>query len=171
VTHISRLPLSELALLRPSFLLSNLTTIPTLPSPSSPTMPIATSPPLTDIAPGDMTGDQLALASSEAVFAQTRYGNITGGRVRNGCQVFLSEHGQSALRARLTVAQTSPTVRTCFDGWTQRLWQTTIVILIRSILWTVSTAPSPVGRTHCKVCTVTPATLSLRTVNFHADPP
>ncbi|GFZ43710.1 hypothetical protein JCM24511_01430 [Saitozyma sp. JCM 24511] len=62
-------------------------------------MPIATNPPSTDIAPGDMTGDQLALASSEKVFAQTRYGKITGGRVRNGCQVFLNvPYGQDVPR-------------------------------------------------------------------------
>jgi hypothetical protein len=116
-------------------------------------MPIATDPPSTEIAQGDMTGDQLALASSEKVFAQTRHGKMAGGRVRNGCQVFLSEHGQSDLRAGLTEVQTSPTARTYLDGRTPRLWPTTIVMLKRSLLWTVSIAPSPIGRTHCKVCT------------------
>ena len=38
----------------------------------------------------DMTAEQLALPSSERVTARTRHGAVTGGRVRNGAQVFLS---------------------------------------------------------------------------------
>lgn len=38
----------------------------------------------------DMTGEQLVLPSSERVRAHTQYGPVVGGRVKNGCQVFLS---------------------------------------------------------------------------------
>lgn len=54
-------------------------------------MPIANLPPTTDIGPNDMTGDQLALPTSERVSTITKHGEITGGRVKNGCQVFLSK--------------------------------------------------------------------------------
>ncbi|OXC65569.1 hypothetical protein AYX13_05414 [Cryptococcus neoformans] len=53
-------------------------------------MPIANFPPMTDIGPNDMTGDQLALPTSERVSTITKHGKITGGRVKNGCQVFLN---------------------------------------------------------------------------------
>ena len=53
-------------------------------------MPIAT-PTQTSIGPFDMTGDQLAESSSERVRVQTKLGEVVGGRVRNGAQVFLSE--------------------------------------------------------------------------------
>lgn len=43
-----------------------------------------------DILPSDMTAEQLALPGSQRVTATTRYGKIVGGRVKNGCQVFLS---------------------------------------------------------------------------------
>ena len=44
-----------------------------------------------DILHSDMTAEQLALPGSQRVKATTRYGKIVGGRVRNGCQVFLSD--------------------------------------------------------------------------------
>ncbi|WWC90315.1 uncharacterized protein L201_005248 [Kwoniella dendrophila CBS 6074] len=53
-------------------------------------MPSAEQPPSTDISPNDMTGDQLALPSSERITMETRFGQITGGRTKNGCQVFLN---------------------------------------------------------------------------------
>lgn len=45
----------------------------------------------TPIGPFDMTGDQLADASSERVTVTTKLGKVVGGRVKNGAQVFLSE--------------------------------------------------------------------------------
>ncbi|WVQ79768.1 hypothetical protein IAT38_001868 [Cryptococcus sp. DSM 104549] len=53
-------------------------------------MPAADLPPVTDISPNDMTGDQLALPTSEKVGTLTKHGKVTGGRVRNGAQVFLN---------------------------------------------------------------------------------
>ncbi|KAK8854472.1 hypothetical protein IAR55_003210 [Kwoniella newhampshirensis] len=53
-------------------------------------MPTADQPPTTAIAFDDMTGDQLALPSSEKVETLTKHGKVTGGRVKNGCQVFLN---------------------------------------------------------------------------------
>ncbi|KAK4689641.1 hypothetical protein P7C73_g460, partial [Tremellales sp. Uapishka_1] len=53
-------------------------------------MPIAVDTLSTDIGPGEMTGEQLALPTSGRVTAHTRYGDIKGGRVKNGCQVFLN---------------------------------------------------------------------------------
>ncbi|WVW85202.1 hypothetical protein I302_107240 [Kwoniella bestiolae CBS 10118] len=53
-------------------------------------MPSADLPPATSIAHDDMTGDQLALPTSERVSTQTRYGSVEGGRTKNGCQVFLN---------------------------------------------------------------------------------
>ncbi|WWC71196.1 uncharacterized protein I206_105149 [Kwoniella pini CBS 10737] len=53
-------------------------------------MPSANQPPTTDILPNDMTGDQLALPTSERVTTETRFGQVTGGRTKNGCQVFLN---------------------------------------------------------------------------------
>jgi hypothetical protein len=47
--------------------------------------------PYTIIRPTDMTGDQLALSNSQRVTATTKHGKVVGGRVKNGCQVFLSE--------------------------------------------------------------------------------
>jgi hypothetical protein len=44
-----------------------------------------------DISYSDMTAEQLALPSSARVTATTKYGKVVGGRVRNGCQVFLSD--------------------------------------------------------------------------------
>jgi hypothetical protein len=55
-------------------------------------MPIATEEPKTDMGPHDMTGYQLALLSSGVVSTDTRFGRATGGRVKNGCQVFLSAY-------------------------------------------------------------------------------
>jgi hypothetical protein len=46
--------------------------------------------PHTSIDADDMTAEQLALPTSERVKASTRFGTITGGRTKNGCQVFLS---------------------------------------------------------------------------------
>lgn len=54
-------------------------------------MPIINFPPTTDIGPNDMTGDQLALPIFERVSTITKHGKIIGGRVKNGCQVFLSK--------------------------------------------------------------------------------
>jgi hypothetical protein len=47
--------------------------------------------PHTSIDADEMTAEQLALPTSERVKASTRFGTITGGRTKNGCQVFLSE--------------------------------------------------------------------------------
>ncbi|WOO83410.1 putative esterase/lipase [Vanrija pseudolonga] len=44
----------------------------------------------TTTARSDMTADQLRLASSARVAATTAHGRVVGGRVRNGCQVFLN---------------------------------------------------------------------------------
>lgn len=60
-------------------------------------MPSSTAPPMTDIGPSDMTGDQLA-RSTTRVFAETQYGGVTGGCVDNGCQVFLSEYPNTTPR-------------------------------------------------------------------------
>ncbi|WVQ68653.1 uncharacterized protein L199_006862 [Kwoniella botswanensis] len=53
-------------------------------------MPSADLPPATTIAHDDMTGDQLALPTSERVSTETRFGKVEGGRTKNGCQVFLN---------------------------------------------------------------------------------
>ncbi|ODN92138.1 hypothetical protein L198_05811 [Cryptococcus wingfieldii CBS 7118] len=53
-------------------------------------MPTAVRPPTTDIAANDMTGEQLALPTSQKVSAITKHGKVTGGRVKNGAQVFLN---------------------------------------------------------------------------------
>ncbi|OCF41074.1 hypothetical protein I317_05085 [Kwoniella heveanensis CBS 569] len=53
-------------------------------------MPSVDRPPTTTISSDDMTGEQLALPSSERIFADTQFGRIQGGRVKNGCQVFLN---------------------------------------------------------------------------------
>ncbi|WVQ95293.1 hypothetical protein IAU59_002388 [Kwoniella sp. CBS 9459] len=53
-------------------------------------MPSVDRPPTTSISSDDMTGEQLTLPSSERVFADTQFGRIEGGRVKNGCQVFLN---------------------------------------------------------------------------------
>lgn len=45
----------------------------------------------TDIGEDEMTAEQLALPSSEPRYANTQYGKIRGGTVKNGVQVFLSE--------------------------------------------------------------------------------
>ncbi|WRT68773.1 uncharacterized protein IL334_005753 [Kwoniella shivajii] len=53
-------------------------------------MPSANQPPSTDISANDMTGDQLALPTSQRISTETKYGKVQGGRTRNGCQVFLN---------------------------------------------------------------------------------
>jgi hypothetical protein len=60
-------------------------------------MPTPTHSTTTSIARSDMTADQLALPGSERVRAETRYGAVVGGRVRNGCQVFLSKSSMMSL--------------------------------------------------------------------------
>ncbi|WVR09286.1 hypothetical protein IAU60_006351 [Kwoniella sp. DSM 27419] len=55
-------------------------------------MPAVDTPPTTEISWNDMTGEQLALPTSERVTTTTRYGPVTGGRVKNGCQVFLNDY-------------------------------------------------------------------------------
>ena len=52
--------------------------------------------PVSSIGDRDMTGDQLALHSSERVSVVTRHGRVVGGRVKNGVQVFLSECDQNS---------------------------------------------------------------------------
>ncbi|WVF67724.1 hypothetical protein IAT40_002483 [Kwoniella sp. CBS 6097] len=53
-------------------------------------MPSVDRPPTTTISSNDMTAEQLALPTSQRVFADTQFGRIQGGRVKNGCQVFLN---------------------------------------------------------------------------------
>ncbi|WWD19393.1 hypothetical protein CI109_103853 [Kwoniella shandongensis] len=53
-------------------------------------MPSTDLPPTTSISPNDMTGEQLALPSSQKVETLTKHGKVVGGRVKNGCQVFLN---------------------------------------------------------------------------------
>jgi hypothetical protein len=44
----------------------------------------------TDISYSEMTAEQLVLPNSQRVTVTTRHGKVVGGRVKNGCQVFLS---------------------------------------------------------------------------------
>ena len=44
----------------------------------------------TDIKPEDSSARQLALPTAERVVAKTQFGDVVGGRTKNGAQVFLS---------------------------------------------------------------------------------